>query len=349
MINKAQRGMVSPAQFFFLLFCGRFIAAAAYIRNIAEGVPAADMLLSLAIGMCLTLLFSLPAYYCVKIDRYPFRSAWMQFLYAGVLIYFAALNISYFSCFSSSRIKPEKNMFFVLVLIAVAVGYAAGLGLEGLGRFSLLCGATVIGISGVILLSNLQHFEAVNFYPLYVQPPQTIMMNGVHFAAQSTAPLIFLSVGRKINGHRAEPLFIAVIAAYALIGVWTVVCIGVLGKAGMLYAYPAFALCRMASLGAITRLDVLHTALWVLCMFLQSSLLIFCAADTVRRGNHITKCAVFSGVSAILSVILNALMLQTAWNHYSLWLSVGICVVFTVLLPSAALIGKKRKDACEVV
>ena len=338
--------MISGYQLFYILLVSRVVVTLTYFKSISAGNLSTDMLISFGIAYLLSLVFALPAYYCAVKYKNPLENKWVSLLYMLLFIYLAAANISRFAYFASSGVYPESSMTFVIILITAAVCYSAVLGIESLGRFSLFCGAVLFFVAAVVILANLKNINPVNYYPVFKNSRREIYENSLVFASNSLEPAVFLSLCTRVNGKKAKPLFFGITASYLLIFLIMFTCIGVMGGAGELYAFPVFTLFQLASVGTFSRLDMIHTAFWVFSLFLKSSVFIYCASVSVKRFRHSVKCAVLSVVSGAGAIVINQLTLKTNLTDKSIIISAAICFVFVVLIPIMFLIfGKKNKGA----
>ena len=67
--NKALPGKIPPYALFFVLYISRVIVSLTNIQSVSVGKVNTRLLLSIALGMVLTVVLSLPAYFCTKTDN----------------------------------------------------------------------------------------------------------------------------------------------------------------------------------------------------------------------------------------------------------------------------------------
>lgn len=344
MINKAKRGKISPVQLFFILLVSRLVVTLTYVQTVSVGRFSSDLLLSIAFAFLFTMLLSMPVYLCIIKNKNPLSVKWIAVLYALYFVYSAAVNISRFSYFASSRLNPESSMVFFIIIIAAAACYAAAMGIESLGRFGVFCGAVLVIAVLVVAVFNIHNIDVINFYPVFGNSRSEIFENSAVFTANSIEPALLLMLSGRVNGKKAKPLFFGIAAAFATIFLLIFLCIGVMGSAASLQAYPIFTLFQMASIGSFSRLDMFHTAFWVFALFLKCSVLIYAASSAVTKFTHRTKCIAVALITGAAAVIMTE-VIGTGMAAFTKILSIATFILFVVAVPFIYLfIGKKKEE-----
>lgn len=344
MQTRAERGKISGAQLTCILVVSRVAVTLTYYKSIITGRVAADTLLSLFIAYGLTLLFAMPAYLCIKNNKNPLKIKAVAMLYSLLFSYYAAVNISRFAYFSSSTVQGENPMLFVILLITAAACYCAVLGIEGTGRFSALCLAILLGVILLSVLSNIKNIELINYFPSFQNSKADVLKNSLLYASNSVEAVIVAALDGRVNGKIKKPLFAGITVSYLLIFIFMLACVGVLGNAASLYAYPGYTLFQMASLGAFSRFDAVHTAFWVFSLFLKTSVFIGCAALLIKRFSHTSKCLFFSALSSLAAIGVNRLTLGSSLTENGCEISMTLCTVFVIAIPLLSLIFNRKKE-----
>lgn len=340
---NSKRGMIPPYAFFCLLFVSRIVVTLTYVQGVSVGNFGADMLISIAISMVLLIALSLPAYFCVKKEKSPLDNRLFSVLYSLYFCFFSALSISRFAYFSSSKMNTELSMVVVIILVALSATYGAYLGIESIGRFGFICtillGITLVGVLGL----NVHNFHEANFYPLVVNTKMDIIKNSILFTCNSVAPTYLLALSGKVNGRVAKPYFLALVVSYSAIFLLVVFCLGVMGNSAGLQSYPMYALFQLASIGAFARLDMLHTAFWILAVLLKSSILTFCASSTMKRFTHGNKSLFFGVLAGGVAIFVNEIIGTKMVEPVKI-ISVCVYVIFCIALPLISLaFGRKNE------
>lgn len=340
---NSKRGKVAPYQFFLVLFVSRIVVTLTYVQTVSVGKLGTDFLFSIALSCVFTILLSIPSYLCVQRNK----SVLLPYLYALYFAWLAGVNISRFSYFASSRVNTASSMVFFIVVIAVAAGYCAVLGIEGISRFGAFCGLLLVITLAIVLVFNVHNFHFINFLPVYSNNLTDILKNAFVMTSNSAEPVVFLILSNRINGKKSKPLFLSLLISYITILLIIIFVVGVMGANASLQSYPIFTLFQMASAGSFSRLDMLHTSFWMLALLLKSSLLIYSASVVVKRFVHAKKAVLFSVLVAIIAIIING-VLSTSMVSITKILSVATFVLFVVALPVISLFMKNNTRSSEV-
>lgn len=345
-MTNAKRGQIPPYNLFFLLYISRVIVTLTYVQTISVGIMASDLLISVAISFVLTMVLSLPAYFCLKKGVSPFSVKWIGGLYIPYFIYKVAVNVSRFSGFATSRLNPDATTYFFTIIIMLAVVYGAYLGIEGLGRFSLFVGISLILVIALIIGLNVDNFDYINLFPVFKNTTSDIAYNSAIFTSNAVEPAVLLALSNRVNGDIKSikrSFFGSIVAAYLTIFILIFFSLAVLGANSTLQSYPIFTLFQMATGNSMARLDIIHTAFWILSAFLKCSLMVYCGAVAIKKFSHKNKCIAISAVALVLSLAMTEwitdLLIKIAKP-----LSLGTFVIFCVVIPLASLfIIKKNK------
>lgn len=339
MNNK--RGMIPPYALFCLFFVSRIVVTLTYVQGVSIGVFNTDILLSIALSLVLLIVLSLPAYYCVIKGKNPLDNRFLSVLYSLYFCYYTAITISRFAYFASSRMNTELSMVVVIILVIIATCYGAYLGIESIGRFGFLC-AIMLGVTLVAVIGlNIHNIQLTNFYPLSQNTPQDIIKNAFLFSSNSVAPVYLLALKSRVNGKIKASYFGAIITVYCAMLLLILFCCGVMGSAGTLQSYPIYTLFQLASIGTFARLDMLHTAFWILAVLLKCSLLIYCASVSVKKYSHTAKCLVFAVLTGVVAIILDEVV-GTAIVTPAKIISVVLFCLFALMFPVLSLVFKRR-------
>lgn len=342
MKNNAKRGKISPVQLFFILLVSRLVVTLTYIQTVSLGKLSSDLLISIAFACLFTLLMSMPAYICVIKNKNPFHVKWVAVFYAVYFIYSAAVNISRFSYFASSRLNPDTSMVFFIIIITAAVCYAAAMGIESLGRFGVFCGAVLIIAVLVVAVFNIDNVTMINYYPLFLNTRSEIFEDSAVITANTIEPALFLALSGRVNGKKAKPLFLGITASFVTIFLLIFLCMGVMGSAASLQSYPIFTLFQMASIGSFSRLDMFHTAFWIFGLFLKCSVLVYASSAAIKKFTHKTKCIAVALIVGAAAIIITEII-GTRIVTFTKIVSISTFVLFSIIIPVISLFAVKSK------
>lgn len=343
MTNNAKRGKISPVQLFFILLVSRIVVTLTNVREVSVGKLSSDLLISIVLAYLFTMLLSMPAYICISKNKNPFSVKWIALLYAAYFIYSASVNISRFSYFAASMLNPESSMIFFIVIISAAVCYAAVMGIESIARFGVFCGAVLVAAVLVVAVFNINNIDMINYYPVFSNTRLEIFKNSAVFTANSIEPALLLALSGRVNGKQAKPLFFAVTASFSTIFLLIFLCMGVMGSAASLQAFPVFTLFQMASIGTFSRLDMFHTAFWIFALFFKCSVLVYASSIAVNKYSHKSKCIAVALIIALATIIAA----QVAGNQTApliKLISAAGFILFVIVIPIIYLFAGKRKE-----
>lgn len=347
-MSEAKSGVISQSQFFFLIFVSRTVVSFTYVRAISVGNLSTDILLSFAMSYAAALLFSLPAVLCLKNRKSPLNSKIMSLIYSLYFLVFTAVNVGRFSYFASSRMNPRISLLFFAFLILAAACYCAYLGIESIGRFASFCGVILILVILAATVLNLDKFNVLNLYPIYGNSREDIFYNTAVFTSNTIEPLLLLSLGDKVNKNPSKPYFFGVSLAFLSVLVLLAFCCGVLGAGADFRSFPIFTLFQLASFFNTSRMDIIHTAFWVLGVLLKCSVLVYCCVECFKKPNR-KKRSIISSAVAFLFTVLIYYAAQGYIADYSKIVIVVLFVLLAVIVPTLWLIFSKGEDKNEKI
>ena len=341
-----KKGQISPAQLFSILFVSRIVVSLTYIQNVSVGRLSTDLLISVFLGLLGALALCVPICLCIKKNKNPFDVKWVAVLYGLFFVFSAALSITRFSYFATSRFNAAMPMIVYVLLIAAAACYAASLGIEPIGRFSGVCSVSLL-VMAIVIIFNGKNVDLINFYPIVENSRANIFENAAMIAANTVEPALVAALHKRVNGNAVKPLICSTLFVFVIIFLLIFMCMGVMGSAAPLQAYPIFTLFQMASIGSLSRLDMLHTAFWMLALFLKTSVFIYASTTGLKSSKH----RVSTLGAAILTVVISAVIIWLIGMRsvsFSKIMSLSLSILFLVIIPVAFLL-KERKNTVETV
>lgn len=340
---NSKRGMIPPYALFFVLFVSRLVVTLTFVQGVSVGKFGSDILISIAISVGFVILFTLPISYCVKKGVSPMKTPAVSWFYSAYFVFFAALNISRFSYFDFSRMNMQAPMSVMIVILSIAMCYGAYLGIESIGRFGFICGVLLVITLVAIFALNAREIEAINYYPIMVNSRAKVWINALLFSCNSVEPAILLCVADRVNGDAIKPFYLSIGVSYLSIFLLVMLCIGVMGTSADLHSYPIFSLFQLASIGGFSRLDMLHTAFWILAVLMKCSLLIYCASQSFGTKTAGKRVVVFSLVSAGVAILINEVVGLGILSPSKV-ISVALFAVAVIALPIVFLIKGRLSE-----
>lgn len=343
---QAKKDKIAPISIFFMLYISRIVVSLTNIQSVTTGEMSVDVLISVLMSMGLTLLLSLPALYCYKNNKNPFKIKWIAYFYAAYFVFLTGVNISRFAYFASTTLNPNINAWMFCVLIAVCGFYGAFLGIEGIGRFSAFAFSLLILAVVVVIGFSLKNYEEINLYPVIVNDTPSILKNVLYMTSNSFEMIALVCLSDKINGNGIKTYVWSVIGAFFTLFLLVLMVIGVMGDAAALQTFPLFTLFQLAKTGMFERLDILHISFWIMGVFVKSVTLIYCTSLCVKKGKNNVKCAVAATASLVVAVVFSGYIQM---SNMPLVVYLVPFSVFCVLIPLLTLIFKKRNLGDELI
>lgn len=341
----SMKNKISPIGLFFLLYISRVVISVTIVQPLTYGSLSTDMLVSIALGLLLTLVFCLPVVFCYKTRKNPFDVKWLGFLYAVFFIFASAVNIGRFSYFASTMLNPEVQAWVFALIIILCAFYCSSLGVEALTRFSAFgFFMIVLGMLSIFAL-NFKEYQEINLYPVINNSKLNVFKNALILSTNTNELAIFLCLADRVNGRCVKAFVSSLVGAMLSIFLLILFMIGVMGDSTSLYSFPVYTMFQVTKLGTFERLDVLHISFWIVGIFIKTVLLMYCAALSVKTKSNKLSCA----VTSVLTLIASIAFIQKGMGGSVIQeLTVIPFFVFCVFIPFAVLIFKKRSPVDEL-
>ena len=340
----AKEGIISQYQLFFIFLVFRAVVALTFYQAILIDGITPETLISSLLALLINLLLCFPAFLCVKQNKNPLESEIGRIIYLIYFVFFASLNVSRFAFFACDKtLGGESPLLFIFIMTAAAC-YGAYLGIEALGRFSALCAVFSILLLIGLLLLNFKNFHVYNFMPFFEGKSADILKNSIVFSSNSVEAPLFLLLSNKCREKNAKPLFLGIIASYSAIFLMLLFCIGVLGRAGVLFSFPVYTLFQMTAFKSFSRLDILYSAFGFFAVFAKCAVLVYCSYELLPALKEKAKPFVLFPAVFALSLLIYQRFFSEIASSARIFYAV-ISILFTVVIPAVYLIFTKRKKA----
>ena len=192
MPDSAKRNKISPLSLFYILFICRIVVSLTSVHSVSTTEINSQALISFVIAMVMTVVFSLPAVFCYKMNKNPIDIKWVSKLYYVYFIFIAAVSVSRFSYFASTTLNPETQGWLFALIVCVCAFYGTTLGVEALSRFSALVFVLLCLAILCVLLCNYDTFNDINFYPIITNEGKGILKSAFVFSSNTSGIALFL-------------------------------------------------------------------------------------------------------------------------------------------------------------
>ena len=306
----SDKGKVSAAQFFCVLFVCRIITLFTFIITDAAAYPAGDRGIVFAPFILAGTVCAVPVMLVIGrgedrtlftlTDRLsPTVTRCAALLYTAGAVWSAAMSTVRFELFMSNVMYTDA---FLTPLIALMLGAAvliAARGLEPIARMS-------VGVLSLIAVSLLYvgattagDFEAANLEPPLSGGAGTLLKEGFFAVARTSELAVLLILAPRIRGS-VKKGYLTWLTLFGLtISALFTLILGVTGAYGERQMFQLYALTVLSRIGVIERLDSLICAIWVLCSLTRLAFHLYAGAL------YLEKCApVKPGAKAYLLLSL---------------------------------------------
>ena len=346
MSDSAMRNKISPLGLFYILFICRIVVSLTSVHSVSTTQINSQALISFVISMLMTVIFSLPAIFCYKMNKNPIDVKWVSKLYYAYFLLIAAVSVSRFSYFASTTLNPETQGWLFALIICVCAFYGATLGIEALSRFSAFAFVLLSLAILSVLLCNFNTFNDINFYPIITDNGNGILKNALVFSSNTSEIALFLVLYPRVNGKCTRPFVRFISLSFLTVFVLLYFALAVMGDIISIRSFPFYSFFQISKFGNFERLDVLHISFWIMGVFVKAVTALYCACSCVERKFKRS----FSFASSIIVFALSILMLNfTNGQGIDYRITLALFLVFCVIIPALTLAFKKKNYGDELV
>lgn len=219
------------------------------------------------------------------------------FIYIGISILINLITSIYLT-----EINP---ILLALPLFALII-YSAFNSKEIVARISVIIFVFCIILAGSIILSLVSSVQIKNYLPLFNNSFLTVFLQGINFAAYSTAPLLLLSLyaPNEVDNINKHSLLKSYLVSCLMVSIIFILTIGVMGiDIVSLYRYPEYIVLKKVSFFRfLNNIENFNAFFWILTYLI---LLVISGKVLKESINNITKNKlVFIGILFILFLII---------------------------------------------
>lgn len=338
-MTKYKKGKISPFSLFAMFVVSRVLVVFTVCNVTSLGHYSSDLLISVGIGLVLSVVLSLPAVYLVKEKRNIFEQKWLSILYGIYFLFLGAVSIGRFSFFASMELNEETQSLFLATIIIICCIYAAWLGAEPISRFgSFIFVLTVIGIISVVGF-GMTDFSILNLFPFTQNETPDIFINSLSFACETSEILLLFVLAPDVNGKIEKPFYWSMVVSFIVCAMLFFFSIGVLGNTASLSSFPFYELSQISKFDESERLDSVYTAFWIFAVFLKGTLFVYSAAKCFKIKGRSKGC-IASGIGTLLFIWIIAEF--RFFLRVQNWFIIIPFLAFAVVIPVLFLIFRKK-------
>lgn len=338
-MTKYKKGKISPFSLFAMFVVSRVLVVFSMCNVTSLGHYSSDLLISVGIGLVLSVFLSLPAVFIVKKKKNIFEQKWLSVLYGIYFLFLGAVSIGRFSFFASMELNEETQSLFLATLIIISCIYAAWLGIEPISRFgSFIFILTIIGIVSVVGF-GMPNFSILNLFPFTKNSTADIFINSLSFACETSEILLLLVIAPDVNGKIEKPFYLSMVISFLVCGLLFLFSLGVLGNTASLSSFPFYELSQISKFDESERLDSVYTAFWIFAVFLKGTLFVYSASKCFKIKGRSKGC-IASGIGTLIFIWLIAQF--RFFLRVQNWFIIVPFLVFAFVIPILYLVFRKK-------
>ena len=175
---EASKGKISAFQFFIMLFLSRTLTTVTYLSSYTENIRLSDMLVQPIFRITIGILIMLPLYFLYRRqkdknlleiinDKSEILAKIVSVVFVLYFFYFTVVTIARLDLFAGTVVFPETDVEYMLVFAIILCCYGAYLGLEALGRSSVISAVLVVPALIFIMLALVKKVDLLNLTPVF--------------------------------------------------------------------------------------------------------------------------------------------------------------------------------------
>lgn len=313
---ETSKGTISSFQFFTMLFLSRTLTTVTYLSSYTKEIRLSDMLVQPIFRIILGTLIMLPVYFLYRKnenrnltdmvrEKSKNLSRVVSVIYVLTLFYFTVVTIARLDLFAGTIVFPETDIDYMLIFAIILCCYGAYLGIEALGRSSVLSAVFVIPALLFIMLTLVKKVDLLNLTPVFYNGVMPVIRTAADSVGQTVEYAIIALALPRVKGNVKKGFFIWLITQTLLMAVMFFFACTVMGNFASTQLFPFHTLASLAEFAMFSRLDAIFTSVWIMCAFIKASFLIFLQVDILETEFKKFKRINYLVVIGILTIISN--------------------------------------------
>lgn len=356
------KGNISTFQFYVMLFLSRTLTTVTYLSSYTENIRLSDMLVQPIFRIVIGTLIMLPVFRLYRkyrgkniLELLNGKSEKLARSVAIIFIiyffYFTVVTLARLDLFAGTVVFPETDVEYMLIFAVILCCYGAYLGLEPLGRSSVISAVLVILALIFIMLTLVDKVDFLNLTPIFYNGVMPVVRVAVDSVGQTVEYGIIALMLPRVTGKWRKGYFIWLFSQVFLMAVMFFFACTVMGNFASTQLFPFHTLASLAEFSMFTRLDAVFTSVWIMCAFIKAGLLIFLQTDILTTYFGKFKRVYYIAAIGILTIIANLFISQQVrWFNIadSSIIKIFITGLSVFIIPLVFLItARKGRKKCE--
>ena len=275
----------------------------------------------------------------------------LAIIYVLFFFYFTVVTMARLDLFAGTVVFPETDMTYILVFAIILCCYGAFLGLEALGRSSVISSFFVISALFFIMITLIKKVDLLNLTPIFYNGVMSVVRVAVDSVGQTVEYAIIALALPRITGNVKKGFFIWLISQTILMAIMFFFACTVMGNFTGTQLFPFHTLASLAEFAMFSRLDAIFTSVWIMCAFIKAGLLIYLQSEILTKFFGKFKRVTFIITIGILTIVAN-LLISGQIERFTIIdnsiIKILMTIITVVLIPLVVLIFfRKEKKKCE--
>ena len=359
---EVSKGKISAFQFFVMLFLSRTLTTVTYLSSYTENIRLSDMLVQPIFRVVIGIFIMLPLYFLYRKqrsknlleivnDKSKILAKILSVVFVLYFFYFTVATIARLDLFAGTVVFPETDVEYMLVFAVILCCYGAYLGLEALGRSSVISAILVVPALIFIMLTLVKKVDLLNLTPIFYNGVMPVVKVAVDSVGQTVEYGVIALMIPRVTGKYRKGYYIWLFSQVFLMAVMFFFACTVMGNFANTQLFPFHTMASLAEFSMFSRLDAIFTGVWIMCAFIKAGLLIFLQAEilTIYFGRF--KRVHYLIAIGLITIIANLTISQQVERFMIIDNSIikiiftGITVLFIPLF--VLLFTRKGTDRCE--
>ncbi len=356
------KGKISAFQFFVMLFLSRTLTTVTYLSSYTENIRLSDMLVQPIFRIIIGAVIMLPLYFLYRRhkdknileivnDKSKFLGKFVSAIFVLYFFYFTVVAIARLDLFAGTIVFPETDVEYMLIFAVILCCYGAYLGLEALGRSSVISAILVVPALIFIMLTLVKKVDLLNLTPIFYNGVTSVVKVAVDSVGQTVEYGVIALMMPRVTGKYRYGYYIWLLAQVSLMAIMFFFACTVMGNFASTQLFPFHTMASLAEFSMFTRLDAIFTGVWIMCAFIKAGLLIYLQTEILSTYFGKFKKIHYLVAIGLLTITVNLIISQQVRRFMVIddsIIKIIITGISVLIIPLFVLIfSKTEADKCE--
>ena len=348
---------MTSTQLYSVMYLSVLVGVFMYLSHEGMSISSVDTLIHSLLLIVINAVFAIPVFYYVShcdsgiLETFSLVSPAFSKVIASLYIFLFTFGnirtVARFDLFVTSEMFEQTDMTLFIIAIIIICALLSLLGIETLGRGSILFSVIVVGASLLIFFTNMQEFDSLNFTPPFLSDGIDFLKDTMSISTYTVVLGVPVLYRGEIKGKMSKSLFMFICSVSLTMFIVILTIIGTLGAFADYQIFPTFAISTIGKISLFERLEAFETAAWILCVISKITFFMLVVSKCVefifpkinkKVSPFVTTIILSASVIIISGSIKRFSFLTSLWQ-----IAVPYFIVVTVLPLAGCLLIKKSK------